>query len=441
VKEVFYLESVWKKEINIPKFHKLNKDVACDVLVIGGGIAGILCANALSSAGVDCILVEADRILCGVTSNTTAKITAQHGAIFDKMIVRFGLDNACLYYKAQNEAIKEYKKLCKNIDCDFEEKCSAVYSLRSRKRIEKEARALELVGANAEFKERIPVPLSIAGAVEVKNQAQFNPLKFCAELSRNLKIYEGTRVLEINSKGAVTEASVISAKKIIVATHFPFINKTGLYFIKMYQHRSYVSAYKNADNVGGMYIDEEEGGLSFRNYKDMLLIGGGGHRTGKGGEGWKPIENFKNLHYKSAAEVCRFATQDCKTLDDLPYIGRYSKSAHDLYVATGFNKWGMTNSMVAATILRDLILGKQNDYAKLFSPQRSILRSRLAVNSFESVIGLIKPTTPRCPHLGCALEYNKQEHSWDCPCHGSRFDESGKLLDNPATGDIKNPAE
>ena len=125
------------------------------------------------------------------------------------------------------------------------------------------------------------------------------------------------------------------------------------------------------------------------------------------------------------------------SLDSVPYIGQYSKNTPDFYVATGFNKWGMTSSMVAAELLTDLILGKPNDFADLFSPSRSMLRPQLAVNGFESVVGLLTPSKKRCPHLGCALKYNKAEHSWDCPCHGSRFSESGRVLDNPANGNLK----
>ena len=125
------------------------------------------------------------------------------------------------------------------------------------------------------------------------------------------------------------------------------------------------------------------------------------------------------------------------TLDGIPYIGQYSKRTPDFYVATGFNKWGMTSSMVAAKLLTDMILGKKNDYVSVFSPSRSIIRPQLASNAGHAIINLLTPTAPRCPHVGCALKYNKQEHSWDCSCHGSRFDEDGKLLDNPATKDKK----
>ena len=203
----------------------------------------------------------------------------------------------------------------------------------------------------------------------------------------------------------------------------------------MYQHRSYVSAFEKAQDVKGMYVDCADDGLSFRNYKNLLLIGGAGHRTGKKGGGWNELNEFANKNYKNAKLIFSWATQDCKTLDNMAYIGQYSKSTPNIYVATGFNKWGMTTAMSAAMILTDLIQGKQNDYAGIFNPSRSVLHGQLIVNTLHSMIGLLTPTVPRCPHLGCALKYNKQEHSWDCSCHGSRFSEDGKLLNNPATSD------
>jgi hypothetical protein len=187
-----------------------------------------------------------------------------------------------------------------------------------------------------------------------------------------------------------------------------------------------------------MYLDGSGKGLSFRNYGDLLLLGGGGHRTGKPGAGWEELERFAQKHYPDAKEAFRWATQDCMTLDGAPYIGHYSKRTPDLYVATGFNKWGMTTSMVAANVLGDLVLGRENGYASVFEPYRTVLRPQLALNGAEAVKSLLTFTKPRCPHMGCALKWNPQEHSWDCPCHGSRFTGDGTVLDNPATGNMKN---
>ncbi len=430
------MKSIWNITAECPHFESLNGDIDVDVLIVGGGITGILCAYMLHEAGVDYALIEADKICKGITQNTTAKITVQHGMIYDKLIREFGTRKARLYYEANDNALGEYRRLCAGIDCDFEESDAYLYSTDSKSKIDKEAVAYQKIGIKAEQKIDLPLPFPVAGALCVKAQAQFNPLKFLYEISKNLRIYEGTKAIEFAPGEVTTNRGRVRAKKIIIATHFPIINKHGLYFVKMYQHRSYVLALKNAPKLNGMYIDENKKGLSFRNYGEYLLLGGGSHRTGKKGGNWRELEEFAAEHYPGAEEVCRFATQDCMTLDGVPYVGRYSRGSDDLYVATGFGKWGMTSSMVAAMILRDEMLGKQNPYAEVFSPSRSILRPQLALNVFETAVNLLTPTAPRCPHLGCALKYNKAEHTWDCPCHGSRFTESGKLIDNPATDDI-----
>ena len=186
----------------------------------------------------------------------------------------------------------------------------------------------------------------------------------------------------------------------------------------------------------GMYVDEAKTGLSFRDCGELLLLGGGSHRTGKRGGAWRELEKFAVKYYPEAKIRYRFATQDCMTLDGVPYIGRYSRNTPDLFVATGFNKWGMTSSMVAAGLLCDMVLGIENKYEAVFDPSRTILRPQLAVNAFETVLNFATPTAKRCPHLGCALKWNPEERSWDCPCHGSRFAEDGELMDNPATDDL-----
>lgn len=431
------MKSVWSDTSKMPGFDSLKKDIKTDVLIIGGGITGILTAYMLQQAGVDYVLVEADKICSGITKNTTAKITSQHGLIYDKIISTYGVEKAKMYLEANEKALLKFKELCKNINCNFEEKGSYVYSVSNKKKLENELNALNKIGYNAEFCSSISIPIKTVGAVKFKNQSQFNPLLFISEISKDLNIYENTKVLEFREHDVVTKRAKIVANKIIVATHFPILNKHGSYFLKMYQHRSYVIAYEGAQDVNGMYVDEAQKGMSFRNYQNLLLIGGGDHRTGKNGGNFTELQGFAQENYPYAKEKYRWATQDCMTLDGIPYIGRYSKGTNDLYVATGYNKWGMSTSMAAAMILTDMVLGKENAYAPVFNPSRTILHPQLLLNSLEAFINLITPTTKRCPHLGCALKWNRVEHTWDCPCHGSRFDKNGKLIDNPATGDIK----
>lgn len=407
-----------------------------DVLIIGGGLAGLLCAHRLHSFGVDCTLIEADRIMHGISRNTTAKITTQHGLVYQKLVKEFGPDRTYLYWQANQQGLEQLKSLAEGANCDFETKDHAIYAPYDLKPLDREMTALTKAGIPAKWVDCVPLPFSTAGAIRFAEQGQFDPLKFAAHISKDLKIWENTRALAFEGNQVHTNRGTVRAEKIIVATHFPINNKHGAYFLKLYQQRSYVLALKNAQNVKGMYLSAEDNGLSFRNAGDLLLLGGGGHRTGKKGEGWNQLESAARKYYPQAGEICRWATQDCMSLDGIPYIGQYSKSTPHLYVATGFNKWGMTSSMVSAMILSDLVQGKKNLYESVFAPSRSVLHRQLFVNGGESVWNLLTPTVPRCPHLGCALKWNSMEHSWDCPCHGSRFQEDGTLLDNPATGDL-----
>ncbi len=427
--------SLWQETANRPDFPTLSGDLSTDVLVIGGGMAGLLCAYRLIEAGVDCTLVESGRICGGTTGNTTAKITVQHGAIFDKMIRRFGIEESRRYFAAQCAALDAYRALSREIACDFEECDSFVYSGENAEKLERELVALLRLGARAELVGECELPFPVAGAVRLGGQAQFHPLKFAFAIAEKLRIFEHTKVLEFTPDAVVTSGGRIHAKRVVVTTHFPMLNKHGAYFLKMYQHRSYVLALENAARVDGMYVDEKKTGLSFRSYGNYLLLGGGGHRTGKQGGCWRELEEFAEKYYGGARVVARWAAQDTITLDDLPYIGQYSPRTPHLFVATGFNKWGMTSSMLAAQVLCALLQGKSHPCERILSPARSVWRPRLFSNTAHSVAGLIKPTVPRCPHLGCALRYNEAEHSWDCSCHGSRFGEDGTLLDGPATDD------
>ncbi len=431
------MQSLWKNTEKMPSFPKLDGDAKTDVLIVGGGMAGILTAFMLEKAGVDYLLIEQNEICGGITGNTTAKITSQHGLIYSKLLRTYGSEYARLYWQSNEEAIELYRSFCRDIPCDFEEKSNYIYALGSGEKIILEMNALNSLGIPADYVKETELPFAVSGAVKFKNQAQFNPLKFAAGIAQGLNIRENTKVTEFGKGIVETESGTVSAKNIIIATHFPIINKHGAFFMKMHQSRSYVAAFENAQSVDGMYLDEADGGFSFRNYGNLLLIGGGSHRTGKPSDGWKPIEEFARKYYHGSEIKYRWAAQDCMTLDGSAYIGRYAKDSDGLYVATGFNKWGMTQSMAAARILCDMITKKKNPYEEIYYPSRSVLHKQLFKNIVESGANILTFSRPRCPHLGCALKWNKHERSWDCPCHGSRFSEDGKLLDNPSTENKK----
>lgn len=476
------MKSLWSESCKFRKREALNKDIKTDVLVIGAGIAGILTAYMLKQRGREVVVIDAAEIASGNTKNTTAKITSQHDLIYSKLITEFGEEKARQYAKANELAIKKYKEIIEDrrIECDFEEKPAYVYSLNEVDVLKEEVEAAKKLGIDAEFVQKATLPFKINGALKFNNQAQFNPLKFLKDISNELVIYENTRALEIKENLVVTSGGNITAKNIVVATHYPIMNAPGYYFMKMHQERSYVLALENKSEVDGMYIDLNKEGYSFRTYNNLLLLGGIRHRTGENEEGgsYDELRKVAKRLYPKAKEKYHWSAQDCMTIDGIPYIGRYSSETRNIYVATGFNKWGMTSSMVSAMIISDMILEKENDFSEIFSPRRfdlSLSINNIANDLIETAknfiaqkvyipsseiehiknghggiieyngekVGVYKNkegkeffVSTKCTHLGCQLSWNADELTWDCPCHGSRFDYKGRLIGSPATKDL-----
>ena len=478
--------SVWQIENEIPWREPLSRNIVTEVAVIGAGLAGILIADRLRSMGKKVVVLEADRIAGGQTGKTTAKITAQHGCVFAGFAENFGIDKARLYAKANIDAVEWYRK-CVNerkIDCDFKDVDSFIYSFTEQEKLKREAEVCKKIGLKAEFVTETELPFKVAGAVKLPNQAQFDPLKFIKTVSADITIYENTPVKTVKGNTVYCENCTVRAEHIVFACHYPFLILSGFYFAKMYQQRSYVLALQAEHVINGMYVGIDSEGYSFRRYRDMLLLGGGGHRTGENSTGGKYdlLRTAANRLLKGSTEVAAWSAQDCITADGMPYIGRLSLCHPNWYVATGFGKWGMTTSAVAADIISDLICGRHNEYVKVFSPQRCSLKAAggVAKEMGQAVKGLVRgnftvpphllssirvgdggivsmdgkrvgvyresdkkfyTVIPRCTHMGCGLEWNPDEKSWDCPCHGSRFDYKGNLIDNPAKKELQHPPE
>lgn len=476
------MKSVWSESCKLDRRQELKGNIETDVLIIGAGIAGILIGYLLKKQGKEVVLIDKSEILSGNTKNTTAKITSQHDLIYTKIIKEFGEEKARQYAKANELAIKKYKEIIeeRKIECDFETIAAYVYSLNETDLIKQEVESARSVGIDAEYIEKINIPLGVKGAVKFNNQAQFNPLRFLKDISKELVIYENTRALKIEENLVSTNKGDIKANHIVVATHYPIMNEPGYYFMKMHQERAYVIALENAPDVQGMYIGHDKNGYSFRNYNELLLLGGITQRTGENeyGGSYDKLREFAKSIYPDAKEKYHWSAQDCMTSDGIPYIGRYSDSTPNIYVATGFNKWGMTSSMVSAMIISDLIIENENDFSEIFSPKRfdlSLSMNNLAKDLVETAknfiaqkiyipdskiqhiknghggiveyegqkVGVYKDedgkefiVSTKCAHLGCQLQWNADELTWDCPCHGSRFDYKGKLIEGPAHKDI-----
>lgn len=443
------MKSIWSESCTMPKKPEMKKDLVTEVVVIGAGMAGLLTAFLLKKEGLEVVVLEGAEIASGATKNTTAKITSQHSLIYDKLIHSIGVDKAKQYANANQQAIEMYRKIVdeNEINCNFETKDAYLYSRDQEENIKLEVNAAQRLGIDAAFTEKINLPFPVRAAVKFSNQAQFNPLKFLESISADLEIYEHTKALLVRDDTVITSRGRVTADRIVVATHFPFINVPGWYFARMHQQRSYVIALKNAGQLNGMYIDADEKGYSFRNYGEFVLLGGAGHRTGKHPEegSYDKLRTAAKKFFPGSEEVAHWSAQDCMTLDGIPYIGLYSASKPNLYVATGFNKWGMTSSMASAMILTDSICGRPNENSGVFSPQRfhaAASTKNLLINGAQSVAGItagvFSPPNRKCTHLGCRLHWNKDEETWDCPCHGSRYTNQGELIDNPATRGLKN---
>ncbi|MBQ3546594.1 MAG: FAD-dependent oxidoreductase [Lachnospiraceae bacterium] len=459
------MESIWSKETKINDRESFIGNGKAEVVVIGAGMAGLLVARSLKKYGLDVVVLEADKIGSGQTKNTTAKITSQHGLFYDKLIKKVGKEKAERYAIANQKAISEYQRIIEeeNIECDFERLPAYLYStdLSENEGIEKlqnEVRAANSLGIRAELEKECELPFKVNGVLKFGGQAQFNPLKFIEHISKDLTIYENSRVLCVKDHMVYTERGDIWGDNIVFATHYPFVNVPGLYFLRQHQERSYVLALENTQKLNGMYYGIEENGLSFRSSKDLLLLGGAGHRTGNNEKFIKENEckcgqklgiydylrNQAKEFYPNCKEVTHWSAQDCVTHDEIPFIGRYSYLRPYWYVATGFKKWGMTSSMVSAMIISDEIIGNISPYSEVFTPQRLNMKAsykNLIKDMGISIIGLSKGhftnKTPKCKHLGCALSWNEDEKTWECPCHGSRFDKDGKLIDDPAQTDLE----
>lgn len=386
------MNSLWLSEnLNGKNFESLNNNISTDVCIIGAGIFGLTCGYYLSKAGLKVTVVDKSDIGRKTTGHTTAKITSQHGLFYTYLVDTYGEQFAKDYLFANEEGIENIKNIIdtENIKCDFESQSNFVYTTDKLEvdKIKKEVDCVNAIGFPANFVTKTGLPFEIAGGIQFKNQAQFNPIKYInglcdCILKNNGEIYTNTTVYDVKKDGDIfstlTVGGTIQSKYVILASHYPFINFPGIYFFKMYQSSSYVIGVDTKKTLfNGMYITASEPIYSFRtayyNGRKILLLGGGSHKTGTPvtyEQSYGNLENYAKQLYPNCDILFRWDTRDCITLDKIPYIGAFSNTMDNFYVGTGFNKWGMTTSNVAANIVRDMILEKHNKYAYVFDSTR-----------------------------------------------------------------------
>ena len=495
------MDSLWLKSYgNNNKFDVLNDNIDTDVCVIGSGIFGTTCAYYLSKLGFKVVLVDKGALGHGTTGFSTGKITSQHGLFYDYLINSFGMDFAYDYLNANEDAIENIKKIIdyENIKCDFEFKNNFVYTTKTSdlEHLQKEKLALENLNYSCDLVSKTSLPFDIQGALCFKNQAQFNPTKYINSLYVSILnnkgvIFSNTLITDVKQDDdfcyVYNYDNIIKSKFVIIATHFPFINVPGFYFTKMYQSTSYALAIDTKKTLpSGMYISSSEPIFSFRTAKydgkDLLIVVGADHKTGNSvnyESTYGVLENEIKKYYPDYNILFKWSSNDCISLDKLPYVGTFSSLTPNIFVGTGFKKWGFTSSNIAANIIVDKICGNYNKYAYLFDSSRlkpiknfkelknmsvqtskSLIFDKFKVKDYDfgnvsndsgTVVkidginvgiykdrqGNIFPINPVCSHLGCLLSWNNADKTWDCPCHGSRFNYKGECISDPAFKDLE----
>lgn len=440
----------------------LDADIETDVCVIGGGIAGLLAAYLIHEEGRRVALIDARELGRGVTGHTTAKITSSHGMIYSRIAGSFGAEGAAAY-GAANEAGKELIRSIverHGIDCDLETQDNYVYTERPEKvpHIRVEVDAARRAGLPASFVTSSPLPFPIEGALRVADQSQFHPRRFTNGLagvlaSDGVQFFESTRATKVTGEGrprVITDGGAsITAGHVVVATHLPFLDR-GLFFAKAHPQRSYVVAAYLDDAPEDMHISTGGATRSVRRARDgdrtLLMVGGEGHKTGHHpdtNEPYRKLAEFAAERFGVGEIAYRWAAHDYVAVDHVPYVGRVTRTNERILTATGFAKWGFTNSAAAAMIICDTIAERDNPWASLFDAKRITPLASAYEFTKENADVAIRfvadrsdRTSPRCTHLGCVLKWNTAETTWDCPCHGSRFDADGKVIQGPAVRDL-----
>jgi glycine/D-amino acid oxidase-like deaminating enzyme/nitrite reductase/ring-hydroxylating ferredoxin subunit len=469
------------------------------VLVIGAGMTGLAVACLLREAGLDVLVIERGEIASGVTGYTTAKLTSLHGLSYARLVSRYGHETARVYGEANESGLAWVAGVVadRGISCDLRHQPNYTYAATGddREDVEAEAQAAEGAGLPACFVEQVPLPYPTSGAVRFANQAAFQPVLFLAGMAESLandgcRIHERTRAVRLRDGSPCrvdTDRGPITAEHVVVATHFPFPDR-ALFFVRMHAERSYcIAAPLEAPAPNGTFISAHAPTRSVRTHTahgtEMLVLGGESHKVGGGGptsDRYRRLDEFAHRHFPLGETRYRWSTQDNMPVDGLPLVGKLTPRSRATWTATGFRKWGLAMAPAAAMIIRDGILGRSNPWQEAFDSNRlSIATSaaelakenadvafhffadrltrragdtsadlaegegkivsrqgrQIAVSRDEN--GTLQAVSARCTHLGCIINWNDGERTWDCPCHGSRFARDGTVLHGPAVNPLK----
>ncbi len=478
-------KSIWLNEVKREEEQSLKEDIEVDVLIIGGGITGVSCAYQLKNSPLKICLVERNRIGLGVTSKTTGKLNYLQETIYSKIEDNYSYEEAALYLKSQRHAIKLVKDIVQKekIDCNFEKVTSYVFTEKEQEvqTLLKEKSILSSLGQKVEVSNEIPFPLKSVYAIHVSDTAVFHPLKYVYALvdiiKEKVSIYENTEIYKIKKDKSFyvckTKNNQIRAKYVILACHYPFFLFPYFMPIRTYPEKSYIAANKIEDYQKNTLITSNTPTKSVRYYKNKdnyLIYLSNSHPSCNNIDS---IHNFAQVvgEVKELGQSISYlwSNEDLITFDHLPLIGKIKEN---LFLATGYNTWGMTNATIASYMIKNAILGKETEYDALFNPLRKNGKTKVIAytgNMFKNMKGYVenkvkvdKPWYPstltfktihgkkiaiyeddkkhmvytKCPHMGCELTFNEIEKTWDCPCHASRFDIDGNCIKGPSLYNI-----
>jgi glycine/D-amino acid oxidase-like deaminating enzyme/nitrite reductase/ring-hydroxylating ferredoxin subunit len=488
---------VWIATAPGPAYAPLRRDLEVDVAIVGAGITGITAALLLKAAGLKVAVVEAGRVARGVTGHTTAHVTEVIDHPFGKLIETFGLDGARLAIDATRASVEHIASTVRRrrLACDFKRVAGYSYteSRDGLQALREEMEAARAMGVAVDLVDDVPLPFPTAGGLRFPNQAQFHVRRYLLPQAARIPgggshLFEDTQVLEVKDGEpctVTTDRGTITARDVLLATHAPLDNKTIQ--TKVAQYRSYVIACRVAGaSPDGLFWDDDDPYHYIRSQRasrgDLVLIGGEDHKVGQEAdtdERFGALLDYARERFDVRSVEYRWSAQTLEPVDGLPYIGRDTGAGH-VYVATGFSGTGMTFGTVSALLLSDIVLGRPNPWASLFDSGRLkpassagrflkenvdyptyLVKDRLKRAEAKSLgevprgggcvmlvdgervavsrdaRGTVRAVSAVCTHMGCIVRWNTAERSWDCPCHGSRFDTSGQVLDGPAARNLE----